>query len=211
MPLSFLSLDTYVVNRFIDPLVCFTAGAAVAFISHPLGLWLIFAASCWGMHEQITYDKALDQQLDMLDGIVDSEVQAEVAEHFRGSGAGSAAVKPVSMEDTAGIPTGLAPDITRQIALRQARTRAVSSAPPASAAAYSPAPAPTYTTPVEAAPTVTPDLTSPGDGVSSSQSPFATVVPEAVPADPQPWIPPAEVTTESADEPLVRRAPDNLA
>lgn len=105
---AFLPLDAYVISRFMDPIECVIIEALVSLASEPLGLWVIFAASGWRMHKQITNDKARCQQTGLLDGILDSEAQIAIAEHFRVSGAGSATVKPLSMEDTAGIPTGLA-------------------------------------------------------------------------------------------------------
>jgi hypothetical protein len=120
------------------------------------------------------------------------------------------------MEDTAGIPTGLAPDITRQIALRRGRTRAVSSGPTASVAAYSPAPAPSFTAPVEAAPAFTQPgfSTAPGFSEPSGQSAFdapVTGISDALPADPPLGILSPTENAEEPQEPPVRRAPDNLA
>lgn len=106
---------------FIDPLVCIVVGALVSIISHPLGLWLMFSGAGLGIYEQAVYEKALERDIDMHDGIVETEVQAQVAENFRKGAAGHVSVKPLSIEETGGIPTGLAPDIKKQIAIRQKR------------------------------------------------------------------------------------------
>jgi hypothetical protein len=118
---EFLPLDSYIIHRYIDPLVCIIIGALVSIVSHPLGLWLMFSGAGLGIYEQAVYEKALERDIDMHDGIVETEVQAQVAEHFRKGAAGQVSVKPLSIEETGGIPTGIAPDIKKQIASRQKR------------------------------------------------------------------------------------------
>ncbi len=117
---EFLPFSTYVVHRFVDPVVCFVAGMIVGMFSTPLGMWIMFSAVALGFVEQATFQKALERDLDVLDSMFESEVQGEVVQHFDG-GNGPASQKPLNLADTAGIPTGLAPDIKRQIAIRQKR------------------------------------------------------------------------------------------
>lgn len=120
---EFLPVSTYIVHRYIDPLVCIIIGALVSIVAHPLGLWLMFSGAALGIYEQAVYEKALERDLDVLDGLIEAEVQAEVVEINTGGpgGAGQPSEKPLSIEETAGIPTGLAPDIKKQIARRQKR------------------------------------------------------------------------------------------
>lgn len=71
------------------------------------------------MHEQDAYQAQLNRDLDTLDGLVAAEVQAETVKHFEGK----QPEEQRSIEETAGIPTGLAPDIHRQVELRRAKQR----------------------------------------------------------------------------------------
>jgi hypothetical protein len=51
-----------------------------------------------------------ERDLDMLDGLVVAEIQSETAKHFEEQ---QAVEKQMQLEETAGIPTGIAPDIHR--------------------------------------------------------------------------------------------------
>lgn len=58
----------------------------------------------------------------MVDSLCDSEVQSYNANAFTSSGEQPTATpKPPSIEETAGIPTGIAPDIEAQINRRRNR------------------------------------------------------------------------------------------
>lgn len=110
------------VNRFIDP----AAGAIVALIigivlSHGLGIWLMFSAFFLYVFEQDLYEKQLNRDLDALEGLFAAEVQAEVVDFFKDGQ--TAEQMQQSLEETAGIPTGLAPDIHRQVELRRAKRK----------------------------------------------------------------------------------------
>jgi hypothetical protein len=108
------------VNRFLDPAAVALVGVPIAFLSLGLGLWIIFAALFLYVYEQSAYDHALARDLDTLDGLIASEVQAETVKHFEQP---QPEQKQRSIEETAGIPTGLAPDIQLQIELRRAKKR----------------------------------------------------------------------------------------
>lgn len=107
--------------RFLDPLVCAIAGLLLALLSRALGAWVLFSAFALYIYEQALYEKMLERDLDMLDGLVAAEVQSETAKHFDGPQADQ---KPKTLEETAGIPTGVAPDIHRQVELRKAKRAA---------------------------------------------------------------------------------------
>jgi hypothetical protein len=70
----------------------------------------------------IGYERMLEQDLDILDGLVSAEIQGEVAKHYDGPQADQ---KQLKLEETGGIPTGVAPDIHRQVELRKAKRAAV--------------------------------------------------------------------------------------
>lgn len=115
---KFVPLSENIVQRFIDPAVCFLFGLVVLLLSRPLGMWLIFSGLALYMVEQYVYEKQLEQHLDTLDGLVDSEVQGENVQHFEGA---QPEQKQRSLEETAGIPTGIAPELEVQIQKRRKR------------------------------------------------------------------------------------------
>jgi len=110
------------IYRFLDPLACFVFSMFFGvFFSQPLARWFAFSSFCLFIFEQTLFEKQLDRDLDILDGLVAAEVQTETVEHFAGPQPGE---KQRSIEETAGIPIGVAFDIHRQIELRRARERA---------------------------------------------------------------------------------------
>ncbi|HWY31926.1 MAG TPA: hypothetical protein VNX46_14295 [Candidatus Acidoferrum sp.] len=72
-------------------------------------------------HEQTLFEKQLDRDFDILDGLVAAEVQGETLEHFSGE---QPEAKERGIEETGGIPTGVAFDIHRQIERRRAKQTA---------------------------------------------------------------------------------------
>ena len=107
--------------RFVDPLACAIAGLLLALLSRALGAWVLFSALALYIYEQALYERMLEQDLDILDGLVAAEIQGEVAKHYDGPQADQ---KQMQLEETAGIPTGVAPDIHRQVELRKAKRKA---------------------------------------------------------------------------------------
>jgi hypothetical protein len=108
------------VGRFLDPAAVAIVALLVGIIlSHGLGIWLLLSAFFLYVHEQDAYQAQLNRDLDTLDGLVAAEVQAETVKHFEGK----QPEEQRSIEETAGIPTGLAPDIHRQVELRRAKQR----------------------------------------------------------------------------------------
>ncbi len=65
--------------------------------------------------------RAAGRGLDILDGLFAAEVQSETAKHYEGPQADQ---KQMQLEETAGIPTGIAPDIHGQVELRKAKRAA---------------------------------------------------------------------------------------
>jgi hypothetical protein len=110
------------IYRFVDPAACFIAAMLIGiFISRPLAKWVAFSSFALFIFEQTLFDKQLDRDLDILDGLVVSEVQAETVEHFSGP---QPQEEQRTLQDTAGIPTGVAFDIHRQIELLRAKQTA---------------------------------------------------------------------------------------
>lgn len=107
------------IYRILDPLIGVVLGMVASLtLSGVLGLWITLSALCLYIYEQAVYEMALERDLDTLDGLFAAEVQAEVVKHFEGPQPGE---KLQKLEDTAGIPTGIAPDIHKQIEVRRAK------------------------------------------------------------------------------------------
>lgn len=112
------------IPRFIEPAgIALVALLVGIFLSHGLGAWLGLTALGVFTWENDTYEKALNRELDMLDSLFSSEVQAELVEIY--DGAQMADQPPLTLIQTAGIgiPTGMSQDIAKQIALRRAKQR----------------------------------------------------------------------------------------
>ena len=109
------------INRFVDPLAVCIVGIVALVVSHLLGLWIELAALFLFVYEQQLYDAMLNRDLDTLDGLIAAEVQGETVKHFQQA---QPEDKIRSIDDTAGIPTGVAPDIERLVAQRQAEFNA---------------------------------------------------------------------------------------
>ena len=121
--LEFLPLPGFLksnrrVNRFLDPALVVIIGLIILALSKPLGIWIIFSAFFLYVYEQNLYEKQLARDLDILDGMVAAEVQEETVKLFEGKLTENIQ-RPLA--ETAGIPTGLAPDIHKQIQLRRAK------------------------------------------------------------------------------------------
>ena len=72
------------------------------------------------IYETAAYQRMINRWLDTLDGLCESEIQAQDVKRFQ---SGQAAAK-LPLQETNGIPTGLAPDIRRNMAIRLAEAKA---------------------------------------------------------------------------------------
>lgn len=127
------------VTRFVEPIALAVIAGLVAIASHLLGLWLLFAAVFLMIYENDLYDAMLNGHLDVLDGLLAAEVNEESVKHFQQA---QPADKARALEETAGIPTGVAPDIEALVARRQEEYAAAHPAPgPDNLAQEEPAPA----------------------------------------------------------------------
>jgi hypothetical protein len=77
------------------------------FFSQPLARWFALSSFCLFIFEQTLFEKQLDRDLDILDGLVAAEVQNETVKHFEGPQPDE---EQRTLEDTAGIPTGVSFD-----------------------------------------------------------------------------------------------------
>jgi hypothetical protein len=91
------------VARFVDPLVCAAVGVALFPVSRVLGLYLAFSGFCLRAYEYMIYERELSRDLDLLDSMVRSEVQAETVEQFEPTPGAPA-------QSDGAIPTGLGMD-----------------------------------------------------------------------------------------------------
>ncbi len=115
--LSALPFPEHIVQRFIEPAVCFVVGLLLLVtLSKMAGLWLIFSGLCLAVLEAIIYDIQLNNLLDQLDGMVEAEVAAENQEFFTQDKAKEAP----SIEQMSGITVGFAPELNQLVAKRRA-------------------------------------------------------------------------------------------
>ncbi len=116
-------IPAFWVRAAIDPLFALIVSVIVSASFSPLlGGWIMWGAIGIFSFEMWVRDQQFNQLLDMVDSLCDSEVQSYNANSFTGSGEQSTATqKPPSIEETAGIPTGIAPDIEAQINRRRNR------------------------------------------------------------------------------------------
>jgi hypothetical protein len=101
------------IARFIDPLVCGLVGGLIFPFSHALGLWLLFSALCLRTFEYTCRQRRRKLNLDTLDGLIESEIQAETVERFEPTPGQR------SPSSASGIPTGLGDDILANIKQRK--------------------------------------------------------------------------------------------
>jgi hypothetical protein len=111
-----LPLSDSNVKRWVEPAIVLMIGFLLMFPFRWFGLYLIFAAFCLFAFEAYDYERSINQMLDTLDSLVDSEVMSSNVEHYSQP---NPTQRP--LEETAGIPTGIAPDIQHQIEWRKAR------------------------------------------------------------------------------------------
>ena len=106
-----------ILYRFVDPAAAAIVGFLLSFLFPWLGYYIIFAAICLFIFQAADYQRSINLALNVLDGLVESQVQSDNAQFFAGDGQPQAR----AIEDTAGIPTGVAPDLEAAIARRRAR------------------------------------------------------------------------------------------
>ena len=138
---AFLPLSDSIIKRYVDPAAVAIVGLLVMLIFKWLGYYIIFSAFCLFIFETWDYDQQLNRMLDTLDDLVDSEVVSGNVDYY--SRDGKAEQRP--LEETAGIPTGIAPDIAVQIQKRRNRRQQAQVTPPQRQAAMQAKPVPDRT------------------------------------------------------------------
>ena len=111
-------------QRIVEPIFYYCLGFLImALLSPALGLWLELSALGLLALEAKIYEQALNEVLDTLDGLTESEIHEENVKYFSGKNTNmlSASVKPRELEETAGIPTGIGLDIAAQVEKRRMR------------------------------------------------------------------------------------------
>jgi hypothetical protein len=109
----------YRIHRILDPAATILAGILIAlFVSHGLGLWIIFSGFFLYVFEQDVYERSINHDLDILDGMYISELQAKVVDAFKTKTPQEQQKSP-NMDETSGIPTGLAPDLHMKVQVMQ--------------------------------------------------------------------------------------------
>jgi hypothetical protein len=106
------------IYRFLDPLLCFLVAAPIWFFSISLAACITWSGLFLFIYEENKYQMSIEHDLDVLDGLIASEVQAETAARFSGTNPDD---RQREIEETAGIPTGVAPDLHRQVEIRKAK------------------------------------------------------------------------------------------
>jgi hypothetical protein len=101
------------IYRFVEPFCLFIGSMFIGiFFSQGLGRWVFFCSFCLFIYEQALYEKQLDRDLDVLDGMIAAEVQQETVEYFASP---ESSQQERTIQETGGIPTGVAFDIHKQI------------------------------------------------------------------------------------------------
>ena len=119
--LSFIPIRESWIRRFVNPAIVAIAGIIILLFFRWLGLYIVLSAVCLLIFEGYDYDRNLNRQLDMMDRLVESEFVNEDTTFFMDGS--QPRERPV--EETAGIPTGVSPDLAAAIARRQAGRRQV--------------------------------------------------------------------------------------
>lgn len=101
-------------TRIFDPLACVIGGACLLGVCPSLGMWLVFSGFALRVVEDTVYRQELNRDLDTLDGMIVSEVQAETVDRF----AEPPAEVRQQQESNEGIATGLSEDIQQKIKQR---------------------------------------------------------------------------------------------
>jgi hypothetical protein len=66
-------VNTYTVQRFIEPVIAIVAGSIIFSLTQPLGAWLIFAGLCLAATENFAYRRARNRLLDTIDAQIESK------------------------------------------------------------------------------------------------------------------------------------------
>jgi hypothetical protein len=103
--------------RFVDPLACMVAGAALFPLSHALACYLVFAGFCLRAYGYQIFEDQRNRDIDLADGLIMAQYQSEVVEQYEDT------TTPQPGQARPGIPTGLGSDLEANLQRRNsART-----------------------------------------------------------------------------------------
>jgi hypothetical protein len=101
------------VRRFLDPAAISIIALLVGvLLNRALGGWLMFSALALFIYEQNLYTKHLAGIMDTYDAMCCAKAQEKIVEFLEGD---HSPEQQCSIEDTVGIPTGIAPDIALNV------------------------------------------------------------------------------------------------
>ena len=103
------------IERFVDYGVAFAVGTLLLHLSPALGAWIMFAAVCLGVLETAVHLKLTSDQLDMVDGLVKSEVQSDAVDRF------AEADSVAGQLGGQALPTGIGADIAGHLERQNSR------------------------------------------------------------------------------------------
>lgn len=114
-----LRIPISIIYRLVDAAFVMCLAMLIGDLPGMKGLarWLFFSGACMMFVENYVFDKQLDRELDLLDAMVEGEIHASLAQKFSGAPQGQRAAPGVA--ETAGMPTGIGPDIARQVDARR--------------------------------------------------------------------------------------------
>ena len=99
------------VYRRLDPFLIYFLAWPVFFFDTPLGLWLMFAAACLSINENLHWRHQLKAYLDWHDAQIDNATMRE----WGGGRRGGRKVPQRSRRQTYGLPTGIGADIRARV------------------------------------------------------------------------------------------------
>jgi hypothetical protein len=108
------------IYRFLDPIACFIAGWILIFLSSGLASCILISSLFLMIWEIGYYERYVNRILDIHDELIDADVQKMAAEYFQKK----ADAPALPLEQTSGLPTGLARDIAAKVEERKRRTAA---------------------------------------------------------------------------------------
>lgn len=116
--------------RSVDPMIATGFGLLIAAEAPGLGLWLVLSGMSLGIVENRAWQRDRENELDVIDAAIESEVQSERFQQF--------APPPCELEvahDDPGIPSGIGQDIAPRISAARAQDARGEKAPESKPAA----------------------------------------------------------------------------
>lgn len=97
-------------SRSVDPTLAMGMGMLFAAEAPALGFWLVISGLALGVVETRAVQRDRENELDVIDAVIESEIQAERIQQIA-----QGAPQPEIVHDDPGIPSGIGADIAAQI------------------------------------------------------------------------------------------------